>query len=400
MGNQEQQALQEKIRKKAATYAAEYIAIRQHLHANPELSYQEFETSQFVQEHLRNLGIPFTVMATTGVVGIIKGRNPESRCIALRADMDALPIREENEIPYKSTRPGIMHACGHDVHTSCLLGAARILQELKDDWTGSIKLVFQPGEEKNPGGASYMIRDGVLEKPAPAAIFGLHVHPQLPVGQVSFRAGKVMASADEIYISVKGKGGHAAAPNLTTDTLLVAAQMVVALQQVISRNRDPHQPSVLSITSIQGGHTTNVIPSEVKMMGTFRAMDEGWRFQAHELIRNIVEGIAQSMGAEVDLHIDVGYPSVYNNEGLHEKAKAVAKDYLGSARVEETELRMGAEDFGYYSQQIPGCFYRLGVMNKERGIVSGVHTPTFNIDESAIETGMAIMAVLGALVEP
>lgn len=400
MGNQEQQELQEKIRQKAAFYAAEYIAIRQHLHANPELSYQEFETSQFVQEHLRKLGISFTIMATTGVVGLIKGRNPESRCIALRADMDALPILEENDIPYKSTKPGIMHACGHDVHTSCLLGAARLLQELKDEWTGTIKLVFQPGEEKNPGGASYMIRDGVLENPAPAVIFGLHVHPQLPVGQVSFRAGKVMASADEIYITVKGKGGHAAAPNLTTDTLLVASQMVVALQQVISRNRDPHQPSVLSITSIQGGHTTNVIPSEVKMMGTFRAMDEGWRFQAHELIRNIVEGIAQSMGAEVDLHIDVGYPSVYNNEALHEKAKAVAIDYLGSARVEETELRMGAEDFGYYSQQIPGCFYRLGVMNKERGIVSGVHTPTFNIDESAIETGMAMMAVLGALAAP
>jgi hippurate hydrolase len=400
MGIMEQQELQEKIRQKAAIYAAEYIAIRQHLHANPELSYQEFETSKFVQEHLRKLNIPFTVMATTGVVGLIKGRNPESRCIALRADMDALPIQEENDISYKSTRPGIMHACGHDVHTSCLLGAARILQELKDAWTGTIKLVFQPGEEKNPGGASYMIRDGVLENPAPAAIFGLHVHPQLSVGQVSFRAGKVMASADEIYITVKGKGGHAAAPNLTTDTLLVASQMVVALQQVISRNRDPHQPSVLSITSIQGGHTTNVIPSEVKMMGTFRAMDEGWRFKAHELIRNIVEGIAQSMGAEVDLHIDVGYPSVYNNEALHEKAKAVAQEYLGSARVEETELRMGAEDFGYYSQQIPGCFYRLGVMNKERGIVSGVHTPTFNIDESAIETGMAMMAVLGALVEP
>lgn len=400
MGNMDHQALREKIREKAAAYAADYIAIRQHLHAHPELSYQEFETSAFVQEHLRKLGIPYTVMATTGVVGIIEGRSPASRTIALRADMDALPIQEENEVSYKSTKPGIMHACGHDVHTSCLLGAARILQELKAEWSGTIKLVFQPGEEKNPGGASYMIRDGVLENPAPAAIFGLHVHPQLPVGQVSFRAGKVMASADEIYITVKGKGGHAAAPNLTTDTLLVAAQIVVALQQVISRNRDPHQPSVLSITSIQGGHTTNVIPSEVKIMGTFRAMDEGWRFAAHELIRRIVEGTAHSMGAEVDLHIDVGYPSVYNNEELHAKAKAIALSYLGETRVEETELRMGAEDFGYYSQQIPGCFYRLGVMNKERGIVSGVHTPTFNIDESAIETGMGLMAVLGALTQP
>jgi hippurate hydrolase len=400
MDSRKKQELLDKIKKKAADYAADYIKVRQHLHAHPELSYQEFETSVFVQEHLTKLGIPFTVMATTGVVGLIEGMNPDSRCIALRADMDALPILEENDIPYKSTRPGIMHACGHDVHTSCLLGAAKILNELKEEWTGTVKLVFQPGEEKNPGGASYMIRDGVLKNPAPSAIFGLHVHPQLAVGQVSLRAGKVMASADEIYITLKGKGGHAAAPNLTTDTLLVASHIVIALQQVISRNRDPHQPSVLSITSIQGGHTTNVIPSEVKMMGTFRAMDEGWRFQAHQLIRNIVEGTAQSMGAEVNLHIDVGYPTVYNNEALHEKAKELAIDLMGKEKVEETELRMGAEDFGYYSQQIPGCFYRIGVMNKERGIVSGVHTPTFNIDESAIETGIGMMAAFGALVQP
>ncbi len=394
---QQEQALLEKIKQKAAEYSAEYRAVRHHLHANPELSYQEFETSAFVQEHLRKLGIPFTILATTGVVGLIEGREPNSRCIALRADMDALPIQEENEVPYKSTRPGIMHACGHDVHTSCLLGAAKILQELRAEWTGSIKLIFQPGEEKNPGGASFMIRDGVLKNPVPAAIFGLHVHPQLAVGQVSFRAGKVMASADEIYITLKGKGGHAAAPNLTTDTLLVASHIVIALQQVISRNRNPQQPSVLSITSIQGGHTTNVIPSEVKMMGTFRAMDETWRFQAHELIRNIVEGTAHAMGAEVQLHIDVGYPTVYNNEALHEKAKTLAIAYMGPEKVEETELRMGAEDFGYYSQQIPGCFYRIGVMNKERGIVSGVHTPTFDIDESAIETGIGMMACFGAL---
>ncbi|HEY8399144.1 MAG TPA: M20 family metallopeptidase [Flavihumibacter sp.] len=392
-------ALMEQIRQKAASYAAEYIAIRQHLHAHPELSYQEYETSAFVQEHLRQLGIPFSIMAGTGVVGILEGKNPESRCIALRADMDALPIQEENDIPYKSQNPGVMHACGHDVHTTCLLGAARILKELKDQWTGTVKLIFQPGEEKNPGGASFMIRDGVLENPAPAAIFGLHVHPQLPVGRISFRAGKVMASADEIYITVKGTGGHAAAPNLTTDTILVASHIVVALQQVISRNCNPQQPSVLSITSIQGGHTTNVIPSEVKMMGTFRAMDEEWRFKAHELIRNIVEGTARAMGAEVNLHIDVGYPSVYNNEELHEVAKGLAVEYMGADKVDETELRMGAEDFGYYSQKIPGCFYRLGVMNKERGIVSGVHTPTFNVDESAIETGIGLMALFGALAE-
>ncbi|MBC6492920.1 M20 family metallopeptidase [Flavihumibacter stibioxidans] len=393
-------SLLETIRQKAAAYANEFIAIRRHLHAHPELSYQEFETSAFVQDQLNKMGIPFTVMATTGVVGIIKGQDAASRVVALRADMDALPIQEANDIEYKSTRPGIMHACGHDVHTSCLLGAAKILNELKDQWSGTVKLVFQPGEEKNPGGASLMIRDGVLENPRPSGIFGLHVHPQLAIGQVSFRPGKVMASADEIYITVKSKGGHAAAPDLTADTILVASHIVVALQQVISRNRNPHQPSVLSITSFQGGHTTNVIPSEVKLMGTFRAMDEGWRFQAHKLIRNIVEGTAQSMGAEADLHIDIGYPSVYNNEDLHEKARALAIEYMGEAHVEETELRMGAEDFGYYSQQIPGCFYRIGVMNKEMGIVSGVHTPTFNIDERAIETGIGLMAAFGALARP
>jgi hippurate hydrolase len=389
-------SLSNTIRQLAAKYADEFIAIRRHLHAHPELSYQEYETSAYVQAQLRKMGIPFTIMADTGVVGIIEGRDPESRVVALRADMDALPIQEANDIPYASTKPGIMHACGHDVHTSCLLGAAKILKALSGDWSGTIKLIFQPGEEKNPGGASLMIRDGVLEDPRPAAIFGLHVHPQLPVGQLSFRAGKVMASADELYITVSSKGGHAAAPHLTADTILVASHLVIALQQVISRNRDPHQPSVLSITSFQGGHTTNVIPSEVKLMGTFRAMNEEWRFKAHELIRNIVEGVGHSMGAKIDLHIDVGYPTVYNNEDLHIVARDLAVDYMGASHVEETELRMGAEDFGYYSQQIPGCFFRLGVMNLEKGIVSGVHTPTFNIDESAIETGMGMMAWLGA----
>jgi hippurate hydrolase len=389
-------SISQSIRQLAAAYADEFIGIRRHLHAHPELSYQEYETSAFVQGQLRAMGIPFTIMAETGVVGIIEGNDPASRIIALRADMDALPILEANDIPYISTRPGIMHACGHDVHTTCLLGAARILQELRHQWSGTVKLIFQPGEEKNPGGASLLIRDGVLDNPSPAAIFGLHVHPQLEAGRLSFRAGKVMASADELYITVKSKGGHAAAPQYTTDTILVASHIIIGLQQVISRNRDPQQASVLSITSFQGGHTTNVIPSEVKLMGTFRALDEQWRLRAHSLIRTITEGIAHSMGAEVDCHIDIGYPSVYNNEDLHEKAKSIAQEYMGEELVGETEVRMGAEDFGYYTQLIPGCFFRLGVMNAAKGILSGVHTPTFNIDESAIQTGMGIMAMLGA----
>lgn len=388
--------LKEHIQQLATRYAPEFIALRRQLHAYPELSYQEFETAVAVKHKLTETGILFSTKATTGVVALIAGKNPEKKVIALRADIDALPIQEENDVSYKSVRPGIMHACGHDVHTSVLLGAAKILHETRHEWEGTVKLIFQPGEERNPGGASLMIGEGVLEDPAPAAIFGLHVHPALETGKLSFRSGKVMASADELYFTIKGKGGHAAAPHTTTDTILVAAHLVVALQQIISRNRNPFTPSVLSITSFQGGFTTNVIPSEVKLMGTFRAMDEEWRFRAHDLIRKLATELVHSMGADLDVHIDVGYPAVYNDEALNLQARGQAGIYLGESNVLETELRMGAEDFGFYSQVIPGCFYRLGVMNIAEGITSGVHTPTFNVDERAIETGMGIMAWLGA----
>jgi hippurate hydrolase len=388
--------LKEKIRQLAKKYAPETIEIRRHIHAHPELSYKEFQTSAFVQEKLKGLDIPFEIKATTGVVGIIRGKNPDTRVIALRADMDALPIKEENLVPYKSQNEGIMHACGHDAHTSILLGTSKILQELKSEWEGTVKLIFQPGEEKNPGGASLLIKEGVLHNPQPQAIFGLHVHPGLEIGKFSFRGGPSMASADEIYITVKGKGGHAATPHLTVDTILVASHIVVALQQVISRNKNPFSPSVLSISSFQGGYTTNVIPSEVKLMGTFRAMDESWRFQAHKLIHQICKGIAQGMGAEIDVLVDVGYPVVNNDENLYPVARTKAEEFAGKENVQETEVRMGSEDFGYYTQEIPGCFYRLGVMNVAKGIISGVHTPTFNIDESAIEKGMGMMAWLGA----
>lgn len=386
--------LSEKIKTRAKEYFEEYRSIRRHLHAHPELSYQEYNTSKYVQEHLTKLGIPFTIMAETGVIGILKGR-PSDRVIALRADMDALPIHEENNVPYASTVPGVMHACGHDVHTSCLLGAARILNELKDEWDGTIKLIFQPGEEKNPGGASLLIKEGVLENPAPKSIFGLHVHPLQEIGKLGFRPGKVMASADELYINIRGKGGHAAKPYLTADTILTASHLVVALQQVVSRNSNPFNPSVLSICAIEGGHTTNVIPSEVKMKGTFRAMDEQWRKEAHIRIKEITEHIAKSTGAEIELRIDLGYPAVINDPALCMSAKKAAEEYMGAEHVEEAELSMGAEDFGYYSQQIPGCFFRLGTANKARGIISGVHTPTFDIDEQGIEIGMGMMAWLG-----
>ena len=388
--------LQQKIKDLARQYAPEFIEVRHHLHAHPELSYQEYETSKFVQQKLSEYNIPFEVKATTGVIGLINGKNPGSRIVALRADMDALPIEEQNDIPYKSTKKGLMHACGHDVHTSCLLGAAKLLSQIKNEWEGTVKLIFQPGEEKNPGGASLLIKEGVLENPEPQGIFALHVNPQLEVGNLSFRSGKVMASADEIYITIRSKGGHAAAPQLTADTILIASHLIVALQQVISRNNNPLLPSVLSITSVQGGYTTNVIPSEVKLMGTFRAMDEEWRFKAHDIIRKLSSELVHSMGAQLDHHIDVGYPTVYNNEQLNDVAKKIAMQYMGTDKVGETEIRMGAEDFGYYSQQIPGCFFRLGTGNKIKGITSGVHTPLFNIDEGAIETGIGIMAILGA----
>jgi amidohydrolase len=391
--------MQEKIKSLARQYAPSFIEIRHHLHAHPELSYQEFETSKFVQDRLSEYGIPFDIKATTGVVGLIQGKNPGKRVVALRADMDALPIKEANDVAYKSVNEGVMHACGHDVHTTCLLGAARILHELRNEWEGTIKLIFQPGEEKNPGGASLLIKEGVLDNPKPSSILGLHVHPGLQIGKTSFRSGKVMASADELYMTIKGKGGHAASPHYCIDPILIASHLVIALQQIVSRNNNPHNPTVLSITSFKGGATTNVIPNEVKLKGTFRAMDEDWRYKAHELIRKVAKSTVEGMGGELDLLIDIGYPSVYNNETLHELAKEKAALYLGKENIEETEKRMGAEDFGYYSQQIPGCFFRLGVMNESLGITSGVHTPTFNIDENAIEIGMGMMAWFGVSID-
>ena len=387
--------MKNRIQSLAREYAPDLIACRHHLHSHPELSFQEYETSKFIQAKLDEYGISYTAgVAGTGVVALIEGKNPSKKIIALRGDIDALPIEEANDVPYKSKNPGVMHACGHDVHTTVVLGAARILQQVKDEFEGTVKILFQPGEEKHPGGASLMIKDGALENPKPQAILGLHVLPAMETGKLGFRAGKYMASADEIYITVKSKGGHAAAPHLTADPILIASHLVVSLQQIISRNNDPFSPSVLSICAFNGGFATNVIPSEVKLMGTFRAMDETWRFKAHELIRKQATELVHAMGAEIDIDILVGYPTLYNNEAVTATARTLAEEYMGVENVVDTELRMGAEDFSFYSQVIPACFFRLGTGNKARGITAGVHTPIFDIDENALEIGSGTMAYL------
>ena len=368
---------------------------RHHIHSNPELSFEEFETARFVSDRLTEFGIEHQHgVAGTGVVGLIKGRNPDSRIIALRGDMDALPIVEQNEVSYKSTKPGIMHACGHDVHTSSLLGASWILQQVKDQFEGTIKLIFQPGEEKVPGGASLLIKEGVLQNPAPQSIVGQHVMPFLPVGKVGFREGLYMASADEIYLTIHGKGGHGAMPNLAIDVVAISAQVITALQQVVSRSADPKTPSVLSFGTVIAKGATNILPNSIYLEGTFRTMDEDWRAKAHQKIRQIVEGICESFGAKADLEIRKGYPFLKNDPVLTRKMKKCAQDYLGAENVVDLDIWMAAEDFSYYTQEMPGCFYRLGTRNEEKGIVSGVHTPTFDIDEDALEIGCGLMAWL------
>jgi amidohydrolase len=387
--------LKDKIKELAKAYKDEVISNRRHLHANPELSYLEFQTAAFVKEKLENLGImTIEQKATTGCSALIEGKNPTKKVIALRADMDALPIIEANDVPYKSRNPGVMHACGHDAHTASLLGAAKILQEVKDQFEGTIKLIFQPGEEVAPGGASFMIRDGVLENPRPSGIIGQHVMPFIPTGKVGFRQGLYMASADEIYITVKGKGGHAAMPESLIDPVLIASHMIVALQQVVSRAASPKIPSVLSFGRVEALGATNVIPNEVKIQGTFRTLNEDWRAKAHQKMLQIAHGIVEGMGGELDFEIRKGYPFLQNDPEMTARASAAAKAYLGDENVLDLDIWMAAEDFAYYSQVIDGCFYRLGTRNEAKGIISGVHTPTFDIDEDALEIGAGLMAWL------
>jgi len=387
--------LKDKIHQLSEKYKSEVIAVRRHLHANPELSFQETNTVAYVEEKLREFGITnIESKAKTGLVVIIEGKNPGKKVIALRGDMDALPIVEANDVPYKSTNPGVMHACGHDVHTSSLLGTARILNELKDEFEGTIKLLFQPGEEKIPGGASMMIKDKALQNPSPTAIIGQHVMPFIPVGKVGFRKGMYMASADELYLKVKGKGGHGAMPETIIDPILISAHILIALQQVVSRKANPKTPSVLSFGKVIAEGATNVIPNEVNIEGTFRTLNEVWRKEAHVHMVKIAKGIAEGMGGEVEFEIRSGYPFLKNNPELTQRAIDAAEIYLGKENVLDLDIWMAAEDFSYYAQEIDGCFYRLGTRNEAKGIVSSVHTPTFDIDEDALGISTGLMAFL------
>jgi amidohydrolase len=369
--------------------------LRRHLHAHPELSYQEFNTARLVAEKLTSFGLkPQEGVAKTGVVALIEGKNPTKKVIALRADLDALPIHEANNVIYKSQNPGVMHACGHDVHTSSLLGTAKILNSLKSQFEGSVKLIFQPGEERNPGGASYMIREGALENPTPISIIGQHVMPLLPVGKIGFREGMYMASSDEIYLKVIGKGGHGATPELTIDPVVIAATIIIALQQVISRNASPKQPTVLTFGRIIGEGATNIIPDEVNIAGTFRAFNEVWRQSGLAKIKKMAESIAEGMGGKCEVEISHGYPYLENNPELTRRIKNAAEEYVGKENVLDLDVTMGSEDFAYYSHVIPASFYRLGTRNEAKGITSYVHTPTFDIDEDALTIGPGLMAWL------
>lgn len=386
--------LKDKISQLAQQIHSNVVENRRHLHANPELSFHEYQTSAFVAQKLDELGIEYRKMANTGLVALIKGAKPSVSVVALRADMDALPIVEANDVVYKSKNPGVMHACGHDVHTSSLLGTAKILTDLKEEFGGTVKLIFQPAEEKLPGGASMMIREGVLENPKPDAVIGQHVMPMIEAGKVGFRSGKYMASTDEIYVTVHGKGGHGAQPQQNIDPVLITSHIIVALQQIVSRVADPKIPSVLSFGKVIANGATNVIPNEVYLEGTFRTMDEDWRGIAHQKMKKMAEGIAEAMGGSCDFNIVRGYPFLINEEKLTAELRAYAEEYLGKENVLDLDIWMAAEDFAYYSQVSDACFYRLGTGNQERGITSSVHTPTFDVDENSLGLSTGLMTYI------
>jgi amidohydrolase len=386
--------LRDEIKQRAQDIYSNTIEIRRYLHTHPELSFCEYETSAFVKARLDEVGISWKTMAGTGIVAMTQGEKPSDHVIALRADMDALPITEANDVIYASQNKGVMHACGHDVHTSSLLGAARILQSVKSKFGGTVKFIFQPGEEKIPGGASLMIKEGVLEHPKPDAIMGQHVNPGIDCGKIGIRSGRFMASMDEIFVTVRGKGGHGAQPHQNIDPVLITSHIIVAMQQIVSRMADPMLPTVLSFGKLIANGAINVIPDEVYMEGTFRTLDDKWRDEAHVRMKKMAENLAKSMGGSCDFNIVRGYPPLVNEEKLTGQVRTFAEEYLGKENVLDLDVWMAAEDFAYYSQVTNACFYLLGVGNKEKGITSSLHTPTFNIDESALGISTGLMAYI------
>jgi amidohydrolase len=383
--------MKEKIQNLAAKYYPHVVALRHEIHSHPELSGHETRTAALVASELQKLNIPIqTHIAGAGVVGLLRGRDPGKRCIALRADMDALPILEQNDTPYRSKNDGVMHACGHDVHTSNLLGVAMILSELRDEWEGTIKLIFQPSEEKIPSGANAMIEAGVLEDPKVSAIYGLHVHTELEAGQVGFCAGRFMASSDEIYLTVIGKGGHAAIPANFVSPLLISAEILLALKPLTDMN----VPTVLSFGKISADGATNVIPERAELAGTLRCFDETMRAHQHERINAICSEVTAKHGGRCEVNILKGYPVLMNDKTLTHRAQSAAVDYLGADAIHELPIRMGSEDFAFYTQHVPACFYRIGVADHARGITSAIHTPTFDVDEKALLTSIGLMSWL------
>jgi len=383
----------EKIESLAQSLFPQLVDIRRHLHANPELSFQEFKTSEFIQSVLTKEDVPFTAgWVGTGIMVVLKGNNPESRKITLRGDMDALPIVEKTPVDYASKNHGVMHACGHDVHTTCALGAAIILNKTRELWEGTVQILFQPGEEVLPGGANEMIKAGVFQNHTPNAIIGQHVFPELKSGMVGFRSGWYMASTDELYIKVIGKGGHGAKPEQNTDPVLIAAHLIVALQQAVSRWAKPTTPTVLSFGKIHGDGATNIIPDEVNIAGTFRTFDETWRYQAHEKIKHLAQHLGESMGAQIEVDIHVGYPALFNDNEVTSKTKKLAEEFLGKENVVDLEQRMTAEDFAYFAQLHPSCFYRLGTQAKNGACAAPVHNSYFDVDEESIITGTGLLA--------
>ena len=383
------------IKESANNLLPRIIEVRRELHKYPELSFQEANTSKRIKDFLKKEGIEFTEgWAGYGIVATIKGKS-DGKVRMFRGDMDALPIKEENNVDYRSVNDGVMHACGHDVHTSSLLGMAVILNNLKDYLKGEVKLIFQPGEEKFPGGASMMIKEGLFRPSSPEFIVAQHVFPALPAGHVGFREGLYMASADEIYISVKGVGGHAATPHVCIDPVLTASRVVVGLQEIISRHVDPMTPAVLTIGKIfSDGGATNVIPDVVHLAGTLRAMDEDWRHKAHTMIRDFVQHTCEASGATAEIKIEIGYPCLKNDPHITSFCRQAAIQFLGQDKVHHLPRRMSSEDFAFYTHEVPGTFYRLGTGWQDENKNFPVHSNRFDINEEALATGMGLMAFM------